>query len=313
MLGVVADRRGLLTGSLALLVAGPPWTGGAAPLPLVEVEPGLLVHVGVHEDFTPDNRGGIANLAVLIGEEAVAVIDAGGTPAQARDLLEAIRTRTDRPLRHLILTHHHPDHVMGASVFREIGARIWGHARLEAALRDRFSTYRTAMERLVGPSIDGADLVPIEELVPIDTVRQIDLGNRVLELRAWPTAHTDCDLTVMDTPTRTLIAGDLVFMERIPVIDGSLLGWLRVMEELARTPAGRVVPGHGPASAAWPDALVPQRRYLESLAVAVRRAIARGRSLSALLADPLPTGDWLLSADNHPRNITAAYKELEWE
>ncbi len=313
MLGMVADRRGLLTGSLALLVAGRPWAGRAAPLPLVEVEPGLLVHVGAHEDFTPGNRGGIANLAVLIGEEAVAVIDAGGSPAQGRDLLAAIRTRTDRPLRHLILTHHHPDHVMGASVFRETGARIWGHVRLEAALRDRFSTYRAAMERLVGPSIDGADPVPIDEVVSIGAARHIDLGDRVLELRAWPTAHTDCDLTVMDGLTGTLIAGDLVFMERIPVIDGSLLGWLRVMEDLARIPARRVVPGHGPASAAWPDALVPQRRYLESLAVALRRSIARGRSLSALLADPPPAGDWLLSSDNHPRNITAAYKELEWE
>jgi glyoxylase-like metal-dependent hydrolase (beta-lactamase superfamily II) len=118
---------------------------------------------------------------------------------------------------------------------------------------------------------------------------------------------------VLDAATGTLVAGDLLFLERIPVIDGSLLGWLRVMDELARIPARFVVPGHGPANAVWPEALAPQRRYLEDLAAAVRRAIARGRSLSALLAEPPPAGDWLLSSDNHPRNITAAYKELEWE
>lgn len=310
MITASVRRREVLAGLAATAV---PRSGRTTPLPLVEIAPGLLVHVGLHEDFTAVNRGGIANLAVVIGEQAVAVVDAGGSPAQARDLLGAIRARTDRPIRHLILTHHHPDHVMGAIVFREVGARVSGHTRLENALLDRFATYRAAMERLLGGAIDGAEPVAIDAPVAIDTPSRLDLGNRVLELRAWPTAHTDCDLTVMDTATDTLIAGDLLFMERIPVIDGSLLGWLRVMDELARLSAARVVPGHGPASAAWPEALVPQQRYLEDLAAAVRRAIARGRSLSALLAEPPPAGAWLLSSDNHPRNITAAYKELEWE
>ena len=313
MFGPAVDRRALLRGAVGLVAAAPLRSAAAAQLPLVESAPGLFVQVGVHEDFAPGNRGGIANLVAILASEAVAVVDAGGSPAQARDFLEAIAVRTDRPIRHLILTHHHPDHVMGAVLFRELGARIWGHARLEAALLDRFPTYRAAMERLLGTAIDGAELVPIEEVVTIEAPRRIDLGDRVLELRAWPTAHTDCDLTVVDVATGTLIAGDLLFLERIPVIDGSLAGWLRVMDELARIPAHRVVPGHGPASAVWPEALAPQRRYLEDLAAAVRRAIANGRSLSALLADPPPAGDWLLSSDNHPRNITAAYKELEWE
>lgn len=310
MITARARRRDVLAGFVAAAV---PRASRALPVALEEIAPGLLVHVGVHEDFAPANRGGIANLAVVVGDQAVAVVDAGGSPAQARDLLEAIRTRTDRPIRHLILTHHHPDHVMGAVVFREVGARVWGHARLEAALLDRFATYRAAMERLLGGAIDGAEPVAIDEPVAIEALQRIELGGRALELRAWPTAHTDCDLTVVDTASGTLIAGDLLFVERIPVIDGSLLGWLRVMDELARLPAARVVPGHGPGSAAWPAALAPQRRYLDDLAAAVRRAIARGRSLSALLAEPPPAGDWLLSSDNHPRNITAAYKELEWE
>ena len=313
MIGPAIDRRALLGGFAGFTAATLPRTTRAAPLPIVEVAPGLFVHVGPHQDFTPANRGGIANLALIVGGEAVAVVDAGGSPAQARDFLEAIAARTDRPVRHAILTHHHPDHVMGAAVFRAIGARIWGHARLEAALLDRFTTYRAAMERLLGAAIAGAEPVPVEESVAVETPRRIDLGGRVLELRAWPTAHTDCDLTVLDAATGTLVAGDLLFLERIPVIDGSLLGWLRVMDELARIPARFVVPGHGPANAVWPEALAPQRRYLEDLAAAVRRAIARGRSLSALLAEPPPAGDWLLSSDNHPRNITAAYKELEWE
>lgn len=308
--GVRTSRRALLAGALAL-AARP--TRSGEPLAVHEVAPGLFVHVGVHEEFAPGNRGGIANLAFVVGRDSVAVVDAGGSPAQARDLAAAIRARTDRPIGHLVLTHHHPDHVMGAVVFREAGARIWGHARLEAALADRFALYRAAMERLLGPAIEGAEPVAVDAPVAIGEIARLDLGGRVLELRAWPTAHTDCDLTVHDPATGTLIAGDLLFMERIPVIDGSLVGWLQVVEGLARIPAARVVPGHGPASAEWPTALAPQRRYLEELAAAVRAAVARGRSLSALLADPPPAEGWLLSATDHPRNITAAYKELEWE
>ncbi len=304
------SRRALLAGALAL-AARP--VRSSEPLAVHEVAPGLFVHVGVHEEFTAENRGGIANLAFLVGQEAVAVIDAGGSPAQARDLLATIRARTDRPVRHLILTHHHPDHVMGAVVLHQAGARIWGHARLEAALADRFALYRAAMERLLGPAIEGAQPVPIDAPVAVGEIARLDLGGRVLELRAWPTAHTDCDLTVHDPTTGTLIAGDLLFVERIPVIDGSLRGWLEVSERLARVPAERVVPGHGPASAEWPAALAPQRRYLKELAAAVRAAVARGRSLRALLDDPPPAEGWLLSATDHPRNITAAYKELEWE
>ncbi|HET6467192.1 MAG TPA: hypothetical protein VFG43_02325, partial [Geminicoccaceae bacterium] len=138
---------------------------------------------------------------------------------------------------------------------------------------------------------------------------------RRLHLRAWPTAHTDNDLTVLDERTGTLLAGDLMFMERIPIVDGSLNGWLRVLDELELVAATRVVPGHGPAAAPWPEALAPQRRYLGSLRVRVRAVIAVGGTMEQAVEEVAPDerDAWRLVPDNHPRNVISSYRELEWE
>jgi quinoprotein relay system zinc metallohydrolase 2 len=303
--------RAAAGGLLAALITA---AAAAAPLPVVEVAPGIFVHQGVHEDFTPANRGGIANLAFVVGTTGVAVVDSGGSPAQARDLLAAIRARTDLPLAYVINTHDHPDHVLGNAVLAAEGAVVVGHARLPAAMATRGPFYLANMRRLLGAAAGDAELVPPTVTVAQDAPLRLDLGARTLELRAWPVAHTGSDLTVLDRATGTLFAGDLLFMERLPVVDGSLTGWLEVLDELAALPASRVVPGHGPPVAPWPDALLPQRAYLEGLRDAVRASLHAGRSLPETVAEvPPPAASWLLRAGNHERNVTAAYTELEWE
>jgi glyoxylase-like metal-dependent hydrolase (beta-lactamase superfamily II) len=127
--------------------------------------------------------------------------------------------------------------------------------------------------------------------------------------------HTDNDVTVLDTATKTLFAGDLVFLDHIPALDGSLKGWLMVMERIAEIPAVRVVPGHGPASAPWPNALDPQRRYLQTVASEVRSLIESGATIAAA-PDQVAQRErllWKLFDEFHARNVTAAFAELEWE
>jgi quinoprotein relay system zinc metallohydrolase 2 len=296
-----------------LVLLGTATAARAEPLPVVEVAPGVFVHQGRHEDFTPENAGGIANLGFVVGGAAVAVIDSGGSRAEGEALLEAIRARTRLPVRWVIDTHVHPDHLLGNAAFREEDAVIMGHAKLEERLAEAGPYYLDAMRRLLGPAFDGTELVPPGEGVTDTTT--LHLGGRALELRAWPTAHTNTDLTVLDRATGTLFTGDLVFLERLPVVDGSLLGWLRAMDGLASIPAVRAVPGHGPASVPWPAGLTPQRRYLEALRDGVRDVLKRNLTLEEAVAQvPLPPDqDWLLAAENHPRNVTASFTELEWE
>lgn len=294
---------------LALLIV----PAAAAPLPVVEVAPDVFVHAGAHEEFSPSNAGGIANLGFVVGGRSVAVIDSGGSAVEGAALREAVRARTALPVSHVVNTHVHPDHLLGNVAFRGDGAAIVGHAKLPGRLAEAEPYYLASLRRLLGPAFAGTE--PVPPTLGVEGGTTIDLGGRVLDLRAWPTAHTDTDLTVLDAATGTLFAGDLVFMERIPVVDGSLLGWLDALDELADLPAARVVPGHGPTSAPWPEALAAQRAYLTALRDAVREALRRNHTLDQAIGEiTLPPGQaWRLAEGNHARNVTASFTELEWE
>ena len=143
----------------------------------------------------------------------------------------------------------------------------------------------------------------------------LDLGGRRLSLRAWPVAHTDNDLTVFDEATKTLFAGDLVFLEHVPALDGSIRGWLAAIDALAAVPAERVVPGHGPAAAPWPDALAAERRYLSTLAAEVEALIEAGATIAEAPGKVAreEREKWRLFDEFHARNVIAAFAELEWE
>ena len=118
-----------------------------------------------------------------------------------------------------------------------------------------------------------------------------------------------------DEKTRTFWLAGLLFVDRIPVIDESVVGWLKELREVTAIPADRAVPGHGPVSVQWPEAAEPERRYLEAVARDTRAAIKAGVGIADAWRHVANSerGRWLLFDDYHPRNVTAAYKELEWE
>ena len=290
-----------------------------AALPLQPVAEGVHVHLGQIAPFEDSPDGWIANLGVVIGRDSIAVIDAGTSRAQGQALLAAIRGISDKPVSHVILTHLHPDHALGASVFAEAGAAVAGHARLADALRARGPVYLANMTRLYGPAaMIGTRIVP-PDMAVADRL-EIDLGGRVLTLTAAGPAHSDTDLTVLDRTTGTLFAGDLVFRGLTPIVDGSLPGWLDWMDRMDGTAPhmGTVVPGHGPLAAGWDQAAPAQRDFLTALDRATRQALDAGLPLSeavpAIVEALKPAaGDWVSFADSVARDATAAYKELEWE
>ncbi len=239
------------------------------------------------------------------------MIDPGGSLADGQALREAIRTRTPLPIRYVIVTHIHPDHILGSPAFTSDHPEFIGHAALPQLIAERGEFYAKGMHDLLGD--EGGATVKLDRTV--STTATIDLGGRPLKIQAHGRGHSGADLTVMDPSTATLWAADLLFVTRIPSLDGSLRGWLNELAELKRIKAARAVPGHGPASVPWPDAAADEERYLQTLAADVRAVLKRGGDIeeAAKVAAQSERGRWLLFDDYNAHNAAQAVHELEWE
>lgn len=304
-------KAGLVLAAAALLHYTP---AHAAAADVTEIAPGVFVHQGRYEVQSPDNRGDIANASFIVGDDAVAVIDTSGSAILGQELRDAIRAVTDKPIRYVINTHMHPDHVLGNAAFKQDKPIFVGHYKLARALATRAESYITANKQMLGEEAFAGSEIILPTLA-IKEPTTLDLGGRTLLLEPQATAHTDNDLIVTDLKTNTLFLGDLLFSVHVPTIDGSIKGWLTLLDELSARKAARVVPGHGPKTMAFPQALEPEQRYLAAIAADVRRQIAEGKTLpeATKTAGFSEKDAWKLFDQYHVRNVTAAFAELEWE
>lgn len=279
-----------------------------------EIAPDVFVHLGRIAEPNRANAGDVSNLGFVIGDQAVAVIDGGSARWMGEATWRAIRQQTDLPVSHAVATHMHPDHVLGLSVFAEAGAEILGHVALDRALADRRGNYLESFAALIGPDrFIATDTVATDRTV--SDLAEIDLGGRVLTLRAWPRAHTGTDITAQDGQTGILFTGDLVFHGHTPALDGSLRGWQAVLEKMAEMSVTRIVPGHGGPVLDWPEGGVAMQRYLGVLAADTRAALDQGQRLGEAVEDIAQSEapHWQLFDTYNPRNATVAFTELEWE
>ena len=279
---------------------------------LIEIAPGDYVRVGECAETTAKNADGIANIGFVVGHDSVAVIDPGGSLADGRALRAAVRSVTSLPVRYVVMTHSHPDHVFGGEAFLADHPAFVGHWRLPTALINRRAYDHARLSSVLGEAATGQ---PVPPSMLVRDSATLDLGHRVLELRAQPAAHTDTDLTVLDRSTAVLWAGDLLFVSRVPSLDGDLAGWLGVLDQLTGLPAAKAVPGHGPASVPWPAGAAAEHRYLAALLHDVRSGIAAGQDIAAVAASAGrgERNGWALFDDYAGRNAIIAYKELQWE
>lgn len=298
-------------GAFTLLLAITPAL--AEPLAMQEVGAGIYVHQGVHEDLSEDYHGDICNVSFVVGSKGVAVIDTGGSLKVGKKLHGAVRLVTTLPILYVINTHVHPDHIFGNAAFVEDQAMFVGHVKLADAMELRKETYLRINNNWLGADFAGSEI--IKPTIPVKDKLELDLGDRKLQLTAYPTAHTNTDITVLDSKTATLWTGDLLFVERTPSIDGDLKGWLAVIDQLKAVPAQQMVPGHGAIAKDWKIALDNEQRYLATLLGDIRASIKKGEVMEKAMdsAAASEKGKWALFDIVNRRNVNTVYPSLEWE
>ena len=278
---------------------------------LDEVAPGLFIRHGAVANATAQNLDAICNTGFIVGRDGVLVTETGGSLADGQWLRREIRKRTSKPIRWVVISHVHPDHTFGAGAFLEDKPEFIGHAKLPAALDSRGEFYRKRLADLFGPDKTGPVVKPTRTVAETDT---LDIGDRVIAFQAHGKAHTDCDLSMLDRLSGLLLPADLLFVKRIPSIDGSLLGWLKELDKLEAMKAEFAVPGHGPTKVRFSEAVQPLRTYLSTIRDGVKAALKSGKDISeaSKTVGQTERPNWALFDDYNGRNVLEAYSELEW-
>lgn len=278
-----------------------------------EVTSGIYVHFGRHQLPDAINHGAIANIGFIVGDTCVAVIDTGGNPQQGYELKAAIKKITQKPVCYVINTHVHPDHIYGNIAFKQRGVTFIGHNKLARAMSVRGDYYLAKASEQLGLALTAKHIIFPDQSVKDQLT--INLGERKLILTAHPVAHTDNDLTVFDKKTNTIWLSDLLFINHLPIIDGSLKGWLTVLQNLEKHHYKIVIPGHGAVITDWPKGMLAQKAYLQTLLTEIRKMITQGRFLEEAIEQVgySEKNKWRLFDQFHKRNVTTAFAELEWE
>ena len=287
----------------------------ADDLSFKEIQPGIYVHQGEHLDVDHGYHGDICNIGFIIGDQSVAVIDTGGSLKIGRQLLKAIREKTSLPISYVINTHVHLDHIYGNAAFINENPIFVGHSELPKAMLLRKEFYETTNQNFLNIPPEESIQIPPSLLISINKPQEIDLGNRKLRLEAFPSAHTNNDLIVVDMNTKTAWLADLMFTERTPSMDGDIHGWINALEKIEKSNYEVIIPGHGTPPTNNNKAIRKIKSYLELLRNEIRQAIDDGMDLQDAL-DTIARSEknkWELFDVQNARNINMVYPIMEWE
>ena len=281
---------------------------------LNDIGEGIYVHYGEHLDIDTGYQGDISNLSVVVGDKGVAVIDTSGSLKVGKQLRAAIAEITQLPILYVVNTHVHPDHIFGNAAFLADKPEFVGHAKLGETMQLREESYAKINETFLGPEESKASKIVLPTLVVKDTM-ELDIGGRTLTVTAHPSAHTNTDISVVDSKTKTLFTGDLLFIERTPVLEGDIKGLIATLDQLKTYDVTQVVPGHGQNTKDWLQAIDNASRYLNVLLTDIRAAIENDVGLEETMgaAAASEKDKWALFEVANRRNVNIIYPVLEWE
>ena len=314
--------QGILSFAALLALSGLPSLAVAGAYPPVDV-PMRLEQVSAHVYFVrgepgaaTDNAGFISNAGVVVTPEGLVFIDALGSPSLAAKFLALVRQVSDLPVRRVILTHYHADHVYGLQVFKDLGAEVWA----PEGARDYLSA-DTAENLLATRRVELAPWINAEtHLVPPDRYLTADadftLGGVRFRVTPLGVAHSEGDLAVFVEPDGVMFSGDIIFEGRIPWLGSSnTRNWLATLERMERITVRALIPGHGKAAAKPREALTLTRRYLAFVREKMGAAVRNWEAFDDAY-DGIDWGEWEFLpafAEANRRNAYQVFLSLERE
>jgi len=190
------------------------------------------------------NGGYVNNVLVIVGDQGTILVDAGSHRAIAEHLDNTIRKITSKPVTHILVTHHHGDHHLGARYFT--GAEVIASEYCAKQIEDNPRGLVQNMARMTGRNLQDTEAVIPQKRIPKHSRQAVVLQGIKLELFTPDTAHTHGDMMVYLPEDGVLASGDVLVHGVNPnTADGHLGKWLGVLDEIRKLPARTLMPGHG--------------------------------------------------------------------
>ena len=273
---------------------------------LVEVAPGVFAYIQGGGGL------GISNAGFIVGDEGVMVIDALMVPSMTRPFVEALRKVTDKPIRHLVNTHHHLDHTFGNQFF--VPTEIIGHRRCREEMLSTGVNLENLRQRWPQYAAEWEEIKLTPPTTTFEEKMTVHYGDRAIELLYTGPAHTYGDTLVYLPQARVLFAGDVAFYYVTPLaFQGHVSGWIRVVDRITgRLDVVTIVPGHGPVGGK--RELSEMAGYLRLLRRAARHYFRQGVSAEDA-AREIRLGDYAdwVDPDRILPNVRRLYQEFSGE
>ena len=262
---------------------------------------------------------GDPNTGIVIGDDAVMVIDTQATPAMAQDVIRRIREVTDKPIKYVVLSHYHAVRVLGASAYRPehiIASQDTRDLIVERGEQDKASEIGR-FPRL----FRNVESVPPGLTWPTLTFSgrmTLWLGKLEVQLIQLGRGHTKGDTVVWLPQDKVLFSGDLVEFDATPYAgDAYFQDWPKTLDNIAALKPQALVPGRGAALQGAADVargLEGTRAFVADLYASVKAGAAAGKELRAVYRDTYDKlkpkyGQWVIFDHCMPFDVTRAYDE----